>query len=201
MPAGEAWDALDELVDLSLLQDSAAGRYRFHDLVRFFARARLQEESLTEREALTGRVTSWLLRMATMAGRWFEPGLGRPARPDPDLAVMSSTEDAELWLRVNVDNWLGALRSAVASGQYSLVLDCAESMHWFCDRWAHASHWHEVFSLGTELPPLLAWRSSGPAEPPGLGALQCRSATHRTRCVMRHRGLGALDGRTAITTL
>ena len=35
MPAGDAWDALDELVDLGLLQDGAAGRYRFHDLVRF----------------------------------------------------------------------------------------------------------------------------------------------------------------------
>ena len=50
----DAWDALDELVDLGLLQDSAAGRYRFHDLVRLFARARLEEESLAEREALTG---------------------------------------------------------------------------------------------------------------------------------------------------
>jgi hypothetical protein len=150
MSAGDAWDALDELVDLGLLQDSGAGRYRFHDLVRFFARARLQEESLTEREALTGRVTSWLLRTATMAGRWFEPGGGRPARPDPDLAVLSCTEDAELWLRVNVDNWLGALRSAAASKQHSVVLDCAESMHWFCSRWAHASHWDEVFSLGAE---------------------------------------------------
>ena len=61
MSAGDAWDALDGLVDLGLLQDSAAGRYRFHDLVRFFARARLQEEeSQTEREALTERVTSWL---------------------------------------------------------------------------------------------------------------------------------------------
>jgi transcriptional regulator with XRE-family HTH domain len=57
MPAADAWDALDELVDLCLLQDSAAGRYRFHDLVRFFALARLQEESPAEREALTERVT------------------------------------------------------------------------------------------------------------------------------------------------
>ena len=150
MPAADAWDALDELVDLGLLQDSAAGRYRFHDLVRRFARERLDEESLAEREALTGRVTSWLLRMATTAGRWFEPGSGRPARPDPDLAVVSSAEDAELWLRVNVDNWLGALRSAAVSGQHALVLDCAESMHWFSDRWAHASHWHKVFTLGSE---------------------------------------------------
>ena len=85
-----------------------------------------------------------------MAGRWFEPGFGRPVRPDPDLAVLSSAEDAELWLRVDVDNWLGALRSAAVSGQHSLVLDCAESMHWFSDRWPHASHWHEVFTLGSE---------------------------------------------------
>jgi hypothetical protein len=149
MSAGDAWDALDELVDLGLLQDSPAGRYRFHDLVRFFARQRLDEEPLAERAALTARVTSWLLRMATMAGRWFEPGFGRPAGPDPDLAVLSSAADAELWLRVEVDNWLGALRSAAASGQHSLVLECAESMHWFCDRWPDAPHWHEVFTLGS----------------------------------------------------
>jgi hypothetical protein len=150
MSAGDAWDALDELVDLGLLQDSAAGRYRFHDLVRRFARERFDEESLTEREAATGRVTSWLLRMATMAGRWFEPGFGQPARPDADLSVISSAEDAERWLRADADNWLAALRSAAVSGQHSLVLDCAESMRWFSGRWPHAAHWHEVFTLGSE---------------------------------------------------
>ena len=150
MPAGDAWDALDELVDLGLLQDSAAGRYRFHDLVRRFARERLDEESPAEREALTGRLTSWLLRMATMAGRWFEPGIGAPAQPDSDLAALSCADDAERWLRADADNWLGALRSAAADGQHWLVLDCAESMHWFSDRWPHASLWHEVFTLGSQ---------------------------------------------------
>jgi hypothetical protein len=150
MPAGDAWDALDELVDLGLLHDSAAGRYRFHDLVRRFARERLDEESPAERAALTGRVTSWLLRMATMAGRWFEPGFGRPGRPDPDLAVMASAADAERWLRADVDNWLAALRSAAAAGQHSLVLDCAQSLHWFCGRWPEAAHWPEVFTLGAQ---------------------------------------------------
>ena len=117
VPVEVAWDALDELVDLGLLLDSAAGRYRFHDLVRLFARTRLEEEqSPAEREALTARVTSWLLRMATTAGRWFEPGYGRPVRPDQDLVVLSSAEEAENWLRANVDNWLGALRSAAAIG-------------------------------------------------------------------------------------
>jgi transcriptional regulator with XRE-family HTH domain len=61
VPVEAAWNALDELVDLGLLLDSAAGRYRFHDLVRLFARTRLEEEeSPAERDALVARVTSWL---------------------------------------------------------------------------------------------------------------------------------------------
>ncbi|MGH3382022.1 MAG: ATP-binding protein [Actinoallomurus sp.] len=147
----DAWDALDELVDLGLLQDSTSGRYRFHDLVRLFARDRLQQEDTSaEREALTGRMTSWLLRMATTAGRWFEPAYGRPDRADADLAHLSSLEEADHWLRVNADNWLGALRYAASSGRHSVVLDCAESMHWFSDRWMHGPHWREVFTLGAE---------------------------------------------------
>ncbi|MCX4598023.1 helix-turn-helix domain-containing protein [Streptomyces sp. NBC_01549] len=147
----DAWEALDDLVDLGLLYDSATGHYRFHDLVRLFARDRLhKEEAATEREALTARVTSWLLRMATLSGRWFEPGYGRPDRPDPDLAVLASPQEAEGWLRGNVDNWLGAMRAAAGSGRHSLILDCAESMHWFSDLWAHGPHWREVFTLGAE---------------------------------------------------
>jgi transcriptional regulator with XRE-family HTH domain len=70
VPVEVAWDALDELVDLGLLLDSPAGRYRFHDLVRLFARTRLdEEESSAERAALTARVNSWLLRTGTEAGQ------------------------------------------------------------------------------------------------------------------------------------
>ncbi|MFC6084187.1 ATP-binding protein [Sphaerisporangium aureirubrum] len=145
-PVEDAWDALDELVDLGLLQDSTSGRYRFHDLVRLFARDRLHaEEPAAERDALTETTTSWLLRTATTAGRWFEPAYGRPDRPG---AGPSSPEEADHWLRVNLDNWLGALRAAASGGRHSAVLDCAESMDWFSDRWMHASHWHEVFTLG-----------------------------------------------------
>lgn len=147
----DAWDVLDELIDLGLLQDSGAGRYRFHDLVRLFARERLKaEDPAAEREAIGGTMTSWLLRMATTAGRWFEPAYGHPDQPDADLADLSSEEEADHWLRVNVDNWLGALGTAASDGRHSAVLDCVESLDWFSDRWMHAPHWHEVFSLGVE---------------------------------------------------
>lgn len=144
VPVEVAWDALDELVDLGLLLDGTAGRYRFHDLVRLFARTRLEEESPTEREALTARVTSWLLRMATVAGRWFEYGHGGPRAaqaepggggvehppllpdlPDPALVAFSGPEEAENWLRANMDNWLGALRAAADDGQHAAIADGA----------------------------------------------------------------------------
>ncbi|MFF7610233.1 NB-ARC domain-containing protein [Streptomyces parvulus] len=146
---GSAWDALDELVDLGLLQDAPGGRYRFHDLVRLFARARLQrEESEAGRAMLTAEVRNWLLRMATMAGRWFEPGHGQPVRPDRDLTELISADQADAWLRANLSNWLGALRQGYGGGEHRAVLDCAESMHWFSDRWIHGPHWQEVFGLG-----------------------------------------------------
>ncbi|MEU8763937.1 tetratricopeptide repeat protein [Streptomyces sp. NPDC048659] len=171
MARGEAWEALDDLVDLGLLHDGAAGRYRFHDLVRLFARERLYaEEPAAEREALTVRVTAWLLGTATLAGRWFEPGYGAPDATTPDVTAAapaapaapaspaspaspftpSDAEEADRWLRRNVDNWLGALRTASADGTYALVLDCAEAMHWFSDQWVHGPHWQEVFTLGAD---------------------------------------------------
>ncbi|MEU9408772.1 helix-turn-helix domain-containing protein [Streptomyces sp. NPDC048281] len=153
LPLGDAWEALDDLVDLGLLQDATAGRYRFHDLVRLFARDRLHAEEGDDAPAVRERVTAWLLRTATAAGRWFEPGYGRP---DPDFPALGSPEDAEVWLRANGENWLGALRSGTAAGQHSLVLDCAESMHWFSDRWTHAPHWREVFGLGAQAAVALA---------------------------------------------
>ncbi|MGW4669003.1 NB-ARC domain-containing protein [Streptomyces sp. NPDC004324] len=153
LPLGDAWEALDDLVDLGLLQDGAAGRYRFHDLVRLFARDRLRAEEGDDVAAVTERVTSWLLGTATAAGRWFEPGYGRP---DPDFPALGSAEEAEEWLRANAENWLGALQSGTAAGRHARVLDCAESMHWFSDRWAHAPHWREVFGLGVDAAVALA---------------------------------------------
>ncbi|MEU8038645.1 helix-turn-helix domain-containing protein [Streptosporangium sp. NPDC049078] len=147
----EAWNALDELVDLGLLQDNTSGRYRFHDLVRLFARDRLRKEETTaECDALSVTLTSWLLSTATTAGRWFEPGYGDPGQAAPDAAELSSAEKADHWLRVNADNWLGALRHATSIGRFDVVLDCAESMDWFSDRWMHAPLWYEVFTLGAE---------------------------------------------------
>ncbi|XVU28653.1 helix-turn-helix domain-containing protein [Actinoplanes sp. CA-054009] len=141
-----AEDALDELLELGLLQSDTADRFHFHDLVRLFARARLAgEETAEQRDESARRMTGWLLEAATAAGRWYE-GDGAPAALDGGLRL-GSTADAEAWLHAEAGNWLAAMRSA---DRPRAVLDAAEAMHWFSDFWSYWDGWEEVFTLGRD---------------------------------------------------
>jgi DNA-binding SARP family transcriptional activator len=64
----EAETLLEELVDDHLLQQSTAGRYHFHDLLRPYARhlARVEETATQQQEALH-RVLTWYLHTADAA--------------------------------------------------------------------------------------------------------------------------------------
>ncbi|MFF8416322.1 MULTISPECIES: BTAD domain-containing putative transcriptional regulator [unclassified Streptomyces] len=64
----DAEDLLEALVDTSLVESAAPGRYRYHDLVRLYARscAERGEEPLEERESALSRLLDFYL--ATAAG-------------------------------------------------------------------------------------------------------------------------------------
>lgn len=64
----ETEDLLESVVDTSLLESAAPGRYRFHDLVRLYARACAERDELPpeEREAAMSRLLDFYL--ATAAG-------------------------------------------------------------------------------------------------------------------------------------
>ncbi|BCJ40325.1 hypothetical protein GCM10010168_31840 [Actinoplanes ianthinogenes] len=144
----DAADGLDELVDLGLLQQSGPDRYRFHDLIRLFAQERLRiEEPAGTRAATARRMACWLLETAIVAGRWFEPGYG--CLP-PDYAgpvPLATADEADAWLQAERDNWLGALRTAARGGQHQLVVDVAEAMHWYSDKYIRAEYWYDVYGL------------------------------------------------------
>jgi transcriptional regulator with XRE-family HTH domain/tetratricopeptide (TPR) repeat protein len=148
-PAG-AEDALDELVELGLLETAPGGRYRFHDLVRLFARERLAaEEPPADRDAAADRMRDWLLDVAETAGRRFDPGHGAPPADGTGTAPPASLGAAIAWLQAEGDNWLAALRSAAAAGRSARVVEVADAMEWFADRWAYWGHWVEVYRLSS----------------------------------------------------
>ncbi|WP_421106741.1 helix-turn-helix domain-containing protein [Streptomyces sp. NEAU-S77] len=146
----EAEDALEELVELGLLASPFVDRYRFHDLVGLFAHARLTAEEPEEaRTAARQRMHHWLLETATTAGRWFEPGDEQsPAGQSVPVALGTAAEAAS-WLQLEHLAWLAALHAAARDGEHARVVEVAESMHWFSDRWVHWGHWHEVFGLSS----------------------------------------------------
>lgn len=139
---------LDELVEAGLLQGLPADRFTQHDLMKLFARRQLADEESPEAiEGHTRRLINWLLEVTIVAGRCFEPGFGLPAAGGPHKVDLSTTEAAEHWLQTEGGNWLAALHAAAARGLYRRVVEVAESLHWFSDRWILWGHWHEVFGL------------------------------------------------------
>ncbi|MEU9691729.1 ATP-binding protein [Amycolatopsis japonica] len=139
---------LEELADASLLQTSQEnGRYQFHDLLRVFATERLAREEAPEVVAAAEkRLSDWLVRTATAAGRYFHPTDGVSPLPVATPSFGDHT-GAGRWLEVELKNWLAAVKSAAARGEHRPVLDLAESMHWYSEIGGTASVWYDVFGL------------------------------------------------------
>ncbi|MFF1484530.1 BTAD domain-containing putative transcriptional regulator [Streptomyces sp. NPDC058319] len=76
LPAEDTEDLLEALVDTSLLESAAPGRYRFHDLVRLYARACAErdEQPPGERDAAMSRLLDFYLATAAGAYALERPG-------------------------------------------------------------------------------------------------------------------------------
>ncbi|WBB58679.1 BTAD domain-containing putative transcriptional regulator [Streptomyces sp. WMMC500] len=73
--AEKAEALLEDLVDASLVESAAPGRYRFHDLVRLFARdCAEREEPASEREAALSRLLDFYLATAARVYELDRPG-------------------------------------------------------------------------------------------------------------------------------
>jgi hypothetical protein len=97
-------DLLETLTDLSLLECTAPGRYRFHDLLRMFAlgRAGRRDERI---RALRGLLDHYLVAARGAAGVL---GATAPVRPDGP----ATPEAARAWLFVEQDAILAAVERA-----------------------------------------------------------------------------------------
>lgn len=134
-----AEEALEELADASLIGISETpGRYTLHDLLLVFAGERLDlDENPADVREVSERLRHWLVTVATRAALAFDHD-----KPVPDK------ESAGRWLAVELENWRGALRSAVAAGEHERVLALAQAMHWYSDMHGVGELWREVFRAG-----------------------------------------------------
>ncbi len=124
-PDGDVADMLETLVDANLLESRAPDWYSFHDLLRFYATERAQEEEpeSTRTEAVA-RVLRWYVHMADSAALVVAPHRYRIAPADSMEAPLrppSSAEAALLWYDSERTNIVAATRQAAALGIHDVA--------------------------------------------------------------------------------
>ncbi|MFJ7206956.1 BTAD domain-containing putative transcriptional regulator [Streptomyces sp. NPDC098789] len=112
-------DLLEALVDCSLLESAAPGRYRFHDLVRLYARACAErdEQPASARTAALDRLLDFYLATAARVYALERPGdrlvahLSPTRYPGRDFADPRAALD---WLYAEADTVLACVRQTAA---------------------------------------------------------------------------------------
>ncbi|MYU03627.1 tetratricopeptide repeat protein [Streptomyces sp. SID8366] len=111
VPEPDAEDLLESLVDLAVLQTPRPGRYRFHDLLRLFARQKSRTRHPAETVSVPRRQLDFLLATAREAFRWAVPD-------DPVGEALAQTDTAGMAFA----DFKSAQRWAVEESEAALTL-------------------------------------------------------------------------------
>ncbi|MEU6575513.1 BTAD domain-containing putative transcriptional regulator [Streptomyces sp. NPDC046805] len=128
LPEADTEDLLESLVDTSLLESAAPGRYRFHDLVRLYARACAERDELPpdERQEALSRLLDFYLATAAEVYAIERPGdrlvhhLEATRRPGLTFADSKSAID---WLYAEADCLLACVRQSAGNGMLRRAVD------------------------------------------------------------------------------
>ncbi|MET9380173.1 BTAD domain-containing putative transcriptional regulator [Streptomyces sp. NPDC002928] len=118
LPVAESEDLLESLVDTSLLESAAPGRYRFHDLVRLYARACAErdEQPPSEREAAMSRLLDFYLGTAARVYAIERPGDRTVDHLEPtEQAGQEFSDDAKAldWLHAEASCILACVQQSL----------------------------------------------------------------------------------------
>ncbi|MER5297934.1 BTAD domain-containing putative transcriptional regulator [Streptomyces lasiicapitis] len=128
LPLEDTEDLLESLVDTSLLESAAPGRYRYHDLVRLYARACAERDELppSEREAALSRLLDFYLASAVRVYAVERPGdktvdhLEVPDQPGLDFADATTALD---WLHAEAACILACVQQSLNSAGLRRAVD------------------------------------------------------------------------------
>lgn len=143
---------LEELVDAHLIEQPAAGRYRFHDLLKQFARraAQADEPREDQREAVR-RLLDYVLHVADLTHRVLAPHdrTVEPvtARHSGAVPVVADDQAALRWLDLERANLLAVIEFAATDGWDAHAWQLAWAMRPFHLRRGHLDDWlrsHEL---------------------------------------------------------
>ncbi|APU15698.1 DNA-binding transcriptional activator of the SARP family [Actinoalloteichus fjordicus] len=171
----DAETLLEDLLDEHLLHQSTPGRYRFHDLLRSFARERAKaQESASDLAGAVTRLLSWYLHAAEGARRLLEPHRSQPVRLHPLLTrhpvpPLADHEQALAWCEAERAGLLAAVQASIEIEQLSIAWQLPSILLNFYYRRSHWADWlatHRIAlkaarALGEQHGQGLIWRGLG----------------------------------------
>ncbi|MEV6341340.1 tetratricopeptide repeat protein [Nocardia vinacea] len=119
VPADEARRELEALYTDHLVDETAPGRYRLHDLLGEYARTLAEEEPLENRAPAFDRLVDYYQRTALAAVRHTHTTQAEPAVQSPRAAapMVATYVSAAAWMRTERPNLLACLLSAASTRQ------------------------------------------------------------------------------------
>jgi DNA-binding SARP family transcriptional activator len=143
--------ALERLVDANLLDSMAPGRYRFHDLVRLFARERAScEDPEPERAAALARGLRCYLAAVRRADRLLRPGQPAADEPPPGGVELGDQAVALDWLEAERANLIAGVRQAAAGPFPEIAWQLAAALFGFFDLRGSWDEWEQVNRLALQ---------------------------------------------------
>ncbi|MFB7518237.1 BTAD domain-containing putative transcriptional regulator [Streptomyces sp. NPDC056144] len=120
LPLWDTEDLLEALVDTSLVESAAPGRYRYHDLVRLYARACADrdEQPPSEKEAALSRLLDFYLSTAARVYAIERPGDRLVDHLEPTAhegLSFTDRHEAQDWLYAEANCLLATVRQSAAS--------------------------------------------------------------------------------------
>ncbi|WP_411111360.1 AfsR/SARP family transcriptional regulator [Streptomyces sp. c-19] len=120
LPLWDTEDLLEALVDTSLLESAAPGRYRYHDLVRLYARACADrdEQPPSEKESAMSRLLDFYLSTAARVYAIERPGDRLVDHLEPtryEGLTFTDRHEAQDWLYAEANCLLATVRQSAAS--------------------------------------------------------------------------------------
>jgi DNA-binding SARP family transcriptional activator len=162
LPVTQAEDLLDDLVNAQLIETTGSGsgvhsQYRFHDLIRVFARERLAaEEPAAERKAALERALGALLHLAQQANRRHYGGdyvsLHSDALrwPLPVELVQELVSDPLSWYDRERAVLVAGVRQAAQAGFVDLCWSLAFSAVTLFESRIYLDDWQETHDIALE---------------------------------------------------
>ena len=149
-----AVQAVDDLLDHYMLEERSPGSYRFHDLIRSFARERAEaEDDPAERTAAQDRLGEYFLAVAERADRLLRPYLGRRRLGIRPVSLsrppIADADEARQRMELEISGMIGHARR-----RYERLPELAHAIASYLDdtaRWEAAIHIHLAAMRGWRL--------------------------------------------------